>query len=166
MVDDRHHAAGRNQLGQKSDSALRSWPTEIRIESALEAGRRLGAQALGARGAANTEHVEVRRFEQDARRFVSDLAVEAAHDTGDTDWPLRIGDHERVARQRTSDVVERFDLFPWSRTANDDPVAFQARTVEGMLRLSPLDHHVVRHIDDVVDRPDASELQAAPEPPG
>ena len=50
--------------------------------------------------------------------------------------------------------------------ANDDAAAGQLRAVEGVERAPPDVHDVVRHVDDVRDRPHAREVEPAAEPLG
>ncbi len=83
---------------------------------------------------------------------VRHLALEAADDAGQRDGPALVGDHEHVGRQAPQLAVERAELLAVAAAADDDVVARDVVVVEGVQRLPQLEHHVVRDVDDVVDR--------------
>ena len=58
---------------------------------------------------ANAYRVEHGRFDGDFGGGVGDLTVRAAHDPSDSDRALGVGDYQRVGRQLSVDVVERFE---------------------------------------------------------
>ena len=63
-----------------------------------------------------------------------------------------------------SDAVERRDRLAFPRPAHHQLRARHAGEVERVARLARLDHHVVRQVDDVVDRPDAHLLEPVAQP--
>ena len=52
-------------------------------------------------------------------------------------------------------AVQRAQLLALLRSADDDPPAGEIRVVERMERIAEREHDVVRHVDDVGDRPHA-----------
>src|SRR5256885_5500604 len=73
---------------------------------------------------------------------------------------------EHVLVERALDVVERRDDFALLRAPYLDLGACQRRDVERVHRMAALDHHVVRHVDDGADWPDAGGLQPRRHPLG
>ena len=77
----------------------------------------------------------------------------AAHDPGDPEDRLRIGDEQRVGIELALDVIERLEALARPCQAHDDPPVVHGRGIEGVDRLAELQHHVVADVDDVADRP-------------
>ena len=96
---------------------------------------------------------------------VGDLRLLAAHDPGERD---------RRARRRRSRgprgvelalaAVERADLLARPRAADDDPALGERVEVERVERVAEREHDVVRHVDDVRDRPHPGAEQARLQP--
>ena len=74
--------------------------------------------ALG--GAVDAVRLEVRRLEQDGRGRLADLGLLAAHDPGERDGALGVGDHEVVGGERARDAVERRQLLARPGAPDDD----------------------------------------------
>ena len=108
-----------DQLGRE----LRSRPREVRIDALLPAVRALGAQTQPLGAAQDADGLEVRRLEQDARRRLGDLGLLAAHDPGESDRPLAVGDQQVGWIELALDAVERPDLLPLARAADEDAAA-------------------------------------------
>src|SRR5205085_10142945 len=87
----------------------------------------------------------------------------AAHDPGEPDGTLAVGDHEILDSQRALDAVERPYLLALPRTTGDEPAAKQVEVV-GVERAAEREHHVVGDVDDVRDRADAGVPQARLQP--
>ena len=102
--------------------------------------------------AQHRQRLEVRRLEHHRRRRVGDLGVLAAHHAGETDRPLGVGDHEVVGSELAACAVERDELLPGARAADDDPAAGERLSVVRVQRAAEREHHVVRDVDDVRDR--------------
>ena len=134
----------------------------IRVDAFLPARRRLRAQPQPARRAQHGERVEVGRLEEQVGRLRAHLALLTAHDPGDRHGVRRVGDHEVRGRQLALLPVERAHLLALLRAADDDPSFCEARDVERVQRRAQREHHVVRHVDDVGDRPHARCRAAAP----
>ena len=95
------------ELGRKLGRRLR----EVRVDALLPATRRLGAQAQPLGGAKDPDRLEVGGLEQELARLLVDLALERAHDPGDRNRPLGVGDHEVVLVERAHGAVERGHLL-------------------------------------------------------
>ena len=91
------------QLGREVGGRL----GEVRVDALLPAVRALGAEAQPLRGEVDAVRLEVRGLEQDGRRLVADLGLLAAHDPGERDRALGVGDHQVVGRELAVDAVER-----------------------------------------------------------
>ena len=117
----------------------------------LETQSSFGLHIQSGRGGAIVRAVEVRRLQQHIHRGVTDLGVGPAHDTGEADRLLRVGDHQCVAGQLAVFAVQRCQMLAFDGPANDDLVVHHGVEIEGMQWLADLEHHVVSDIDDVVD---------------
>ena len=137
---------------------------EVRVDPLLPAIRPGGAQRKSLRRAQDAERLEVRRFEEHLGRVVGDLAVRAAHDRGQRDRLLAVRDEEIVGLESPQSPVERAQLLAGVRATNDDASTGELRPVEGVQRAAPDVHHVVRHVDDVGDRPHLGEEEPRPQP--
>ena len=84
------------QLGEQARGAIGGARDAVRIDAALEAIRRLAAQAEALRGAAHAGRRELRALDQDVARGRADLGLGAAHHAGDRDRALGVGDHQVV----------------------------------------------------------------------
>ena len=116
------------------------------------------------RGAEDAERLEVRRLEQELARLGPHLALLAAHHAGDRDRPLGVRDREVVGRELAHLAVERPDPLADARPPDDDAAFGKPRPVEGVQRAAEGEHHVVRHVDDVRDRPHPGREQPRLEP--
>ena len=99
-----------------------------------------------------------------------DLAVEPAHDAGESDALGFVGDQQRAARQLVFLLVERGEFFAVGGIAHDDHRLGRAvrpreqMEVERVQRLAGLEHHVVCDIDDVIDAADADSFERVAQP--
>ncbi len=124
----------------------------MRVDALLPPVRALRAQAEALARAEEAVRLEVGRLEQHGPRGVADLGLLPAHDPGERDRPVRVGDQQVVLSQLTVDAVERAEPFARARPPHDDPSVVEGRVVEGVKRVAEREHHVVRHVDDVRDR--------------
>ncbi len=62
------------------------------------------------------------------------------------------------------DAVEGAQPLARPRAADDDPAAAERVEVERVQRVAEREHHVVRHVDDVRDRPHPRRVQPRPQP--
>ena len=152
--DEEFRRVVRGRLGQLGRHAL--LPARLRL--------RAHVQALAA--AHDAELLEVRRLEQDRHRLGRDLALLAAHDPCDRDGPLGVRDDEILVRESPLVPVERPDRLSVTRAADDDASLRQLRVVERVQRVTERQHHVVRDVDDVRDRPHPGAEEARLEPLG
>ena len=133
-------------------------PGQPRLLALLEPAARLGAQREPLGRPPDAHRVEDRRLDGDVRRRVADLRGRAAHDPGDADRAVAVGDQEHLVGELALDVVQRLEPLPRQRATHDDrgpPVGprMDGAGVERVDRLAELEHHVVRGVDDVRDRP-------------
>ena len=133
-------------------------------EALLVAGAGLGAQDELVRRRVDRRAVPVGDLEEHARRRLGDLGAVAAHDPGDRGGALVVGDEAVGGAERADLVVERDDLLTLLGAAHDESPTGDAVEVERVQRLPGQQHHVVRDVDDVVDRPLPRRRQARLEP--
>ena len=134
------------------------------VDALLPAVRGLAAQpeALGA--AQDADGLEVGGLEQDVRGRVGNLAVLAAHDPGDRERTLAVGDQEVGRVELAEDAVQGSDLLAGAGTPDDDASVAEAVGVEGVQRAAERVHDVVGHVDDVRDRAHSGRGQARLQP--
>ena len=149
------------QLGRENGGL----PCDVRIDALLPAVRRLAAQAEPLGRAQDADRLEVRRLEQDVRRRLGDLGLEAAHDAGDGHGAKRVRDEEVGGLERPLDAVQGDELLARLSPPDADAPSGQALRVEGVERAAEGDHDVVRDVDDVRDGPypRADEPRAQPQ---
>ena len=152
------------QLDEKLRRERRRLRGEIRIDALLPAIRALGPQLEPLRAPQQPERLEVGRLEQDLGRRVPHLGLLAAHDPGERDRALRVGDHEVALVELAVDAVERPELLAALCATHDDPVARERAAVEGVQRVAQRQHDVVRDVDDVGDGAHAGAREAGTKP--
>jgi hypothetical protein len=150
--------AGPARPGQRDDQ-LRGKPRrvlrEVGVYALFPPVGTVGPQAQPLRRLEDRDRLEVRGLEQDIVRLLRDLRLLAAHDPGDRDRALAVGDHEVALVQPAQLPVERPQLLTFVGPPHDDPAAGERREVERVQRVPETVHHVVRHVDDVGDGPHA-----------
>ena len=97
------------------------------------------------------------------RGRVADLGIQTAHHSGERERLGAIGDYEVVRFECALDVVEGLELAIRAGAAHDNPGLRYPVEIERMQRLSELDHHVVGHIDHVVERAHPAQFKAPPD---
>ena len=137
---------------------------KARVEALLEAVAGLAADAGVQLGAQDARAAEVGRLEHHVGGRLVDLGVDGPEHAGDDERPLDVGDHEHLAVERALDLVQGDDLLALLRPPHDERAAADLGGVEGVQGLAPAEHHVVRHVDDVADRPHAGVREARLEP--
>ncbi len=99
-VNDADSDSTAGPLRQQLRRAIRADTCEARLLALLEAQAGLAAQRVAESGAADRDRIEHGRLHDHRGRRVRHLAVCAAHDAGDADRAARVGDDQRVGRQR------------------------------------------------------------------
>ena len=155
---------GTGQLDDQLRRERRGRPREMRVDTLLPAVRALGAQPEALGGSEDRERLEVRRFEQDVRRPLADLGLLSAHDPGESDRPLGVGDEQIVRLEIPLDSVQRSQLLALVRAADDDLAAANRVVVEGVQGVAERQHHVIGDVDDVRDRAHPGREQARFQP--
>ena len=154
-------------LGEKLAGALSRRRDAVGIDPPFEAVTRLRAQPRPLRRAGDAHGVEVRGLDEHRRGGVGHLGVTAAHDPGEGLRPVvRVADDEILGGEGALDPVERRETLTVGREAHADPAPAEPVEIEGVQRLVALEQHVVRHVDDVRDRPHAREGEAPGHPRG
>src|SRR5207249_4974956 len=90
------------------------------VGTALEPVTGITCQSKLLRSLANVRRQEPRALEQNVGRRVVDLAVLAAHDTGQSDDTLGVGDHQHLAGQLMLTVVNCREALAFPGTTNND----------------------------------------------
>ena len=155
--------AGRDFL-QQSKRALQAADGVHRILRFFEAHGGVGAELEPRGSLADAGSIEIRAFEDDPRGGIGNRAVRAADDAGDGDRPAGIGNHEVRRIERVALLVQRLDRFAGTRGANDNLVALEFGGVEGVHGLRDFRQHVVRYVDNVIDRVQADGFEPLLQP--
>jgi hypothetical protein len=106
---------------------------------------------------------EMRGFQEHARGGVGDARVPAAHDAGQRNHAIGVGDHQEFRLERDFALVEQLHRLAGARAAHSDR-AFQLVGVEGVHRLAQLEHHVVADVHQRADRAQAGAAQLFHQP--
>ena len=147
--------AGRAPAGPAAMSAPRSKRCEASVcMPSARAARRI---ASGSQQAASSATTRVASWiSLDAPPMIP-----ASASAGSPPLPAITPTRAGSVRSLPSSVVSALAL---ARPAHDERPAGHAREVEGVARLAQLEHHVVREVDDVVDRAHAHELEPVAQP--
>ena len=143
MLDEQLDRAGereRDELGAEVQPESRARGALLRQPELL--GRSIDAARL-----------EARALERDARGARPDLGVGAAEDARDAERALLVGDDQDVRREQPVDTVECPQRLACPRATSHERLPLQLVRVVRVERLPELEHHVVRDVDGVVDRP-------------
>ena len=139
-------------LPQQVDEAGHGAVDAVGVTTPLEADRRLGAQSQPGGRLRHDDRVEPGHLEGDGRRGVADLGVRATHDAGDADGAiLGVADQQVVGDERALHPVEREHGLAGDGPPDAEASAAERVEVVGVVGLVELQHHVVRHVDHVVD---------------
>src|SRR6185369_6844325 len=167
-----HHSVGQLSAGRFEDqlgTTLAGPIADARIGAAFEAIARFAAEAELFAGATDISRQKISALDEYIDGLLVDLRVRAAHDTGQGDAFLFVGNQQHFARERAVLVVERLEFFLIGGATNDDGgliiLAFgDEMIVERMQRLADFEHDVVGDVDNVVDAADADLFQSGPQP--
>ena len=101
---------------------------------------------------------KVRRLEEDIPRGIGDARFKAAHDAGYRKRVALVRDQHEAGIEHGLAAVEQLQRLVGARMPHHD-VALQRIVVEGMHRLTQLQHHVVGHVHHRADRAHAGATQ-------
>jgi len=108
----------------------RSGAGYMRVDAFLPPVGALGAQRVPLGALQDPDRLEVRGLQEHRRRVLADLGLRAAHDPGERDRTLGVGDHEVGRIERAQVPVERPQLLAGACAAHDHDAALQrARAV-------------------------------------
>ena len=137
------------------------------IGAALEAVRRLGAQAQPLARRAHRLRLEPRALEHDALSSASETSESAPPMTPPIACARSASAMTSMSSaERALLAVERLDRLAGPRAADDDRRAAKPRQIERVHRMPELEQHVVGDVDDVADRTDAARRQPRLHPVG
>ncbi len=129
-------------------------------------------QTLRLHRAPDVDEVPCRRLEQDSLCRVGHFRLAAAHHAADRQRAGRVRHQNRERVEFAIRAVERGQVFARFGQTSDDRRRFalgafhQRVVIEGVQRLPHFEHHVIRDVHDVVDRPHARQPQTALHPIG
>ncbi len=125
--------------------------------------RSIGVQAQATAAADDRRRREVRRFQEHVAGGVGHLGVLPAHDAGQGDRTVGVGDHQEAIVQRRGAAVEQLQRFASAALAHADRTGEQV-AIEGVHRLAQLQHHVLGDVHQQRDRAHAAAAQALGQP--
>ena len=120
------------------------------VGAALVAVAGVGVDEMAARGGADGCWIEPGGFDEDVRRLGGDHGVIAAHDAGEGDRLLFVGDDEIVCDEGAGGAVEELQLFARAGVADDD-AAFDLVEVEDVVGMAHAEEDEVGDVDGVGD---------------
>ncbi len=148
-----------HQAGGVFDGSTR----QRRVDATLEAVARIGVQAQLAAAAHDRGRREVRRFQEYSGGGIGDARIEAAHQAGQADRAVSIGNHQEAVVQRSVTAIQQLQAFIGARTTHTDR-ALQGAQIVGVHRLAQLKHHVLGDIDQQRYRAHTTAAQALGHP--
>ena len=131
----------------------------LRIDSAFETERGIGAQPVAFGAFANPNRIEISALDEYVRRGFGHARIEPPEYAGDTHRFLRIADHQVFVREFTLHTVQSDERSTLGARADDHFAAFDLAGIECVQRLANLVQDEICNVDDVVVRiqPDRTE---------
>ena len=154
-------AAG--DLQDQRGGALQGALLQRRIDAALIAVRGVGVQAVAARPAGDRQRAEEGALQEQVAGLFGHRAGAAAHDTGQGQGAVVVGDQQGVVVQLQGLVVQALQGLAGLGPAHAN-AAGQFGQVKGVQRLAQFQQHIVGHVDDRVDGAHAGAAQALHHP--
>ena len=154
---------GAGQLLQQLHGALGGRGGHLRVHPALEALGGLRGQPVPASGAGDRDLLEVRRLDQHVPGLPGDLGLGSAHDPGQADGLVGVGDHQVLRVQLAVLPVEGLQGLPGAGPADVEGSGDLLGVVE-VQGLAQLQHDVVGDVHGQGDRADPSQAQAGGQP--
>ena len=122
----------------------------VEVGSALEAVGGVGVETVAAGGAADAGRVEPCGFDENVFGFGGDHGVPAAHDSGQREDFVVVGDDEVVGFEGAFGAVEEFEFFAFVGEADDD-AAVDLVEVEGVGGMAHAEEDEVGGVDGIGD---------------
>jgi len=107
----------------------------------FEPRRAFRAQSQPHRSLADGRRLERGGFQDHRLGIGADLAIRPAHDAGQRNRALAIGNHAIVRLQRARLTVQRRQCLALNRAAHPDEPAAHVPRIEGMKRIARFEHH-------------------------
>ncbi len=136
------------------------------MDSPRKAEGGFGVQLLGENRAAGIDKIPGSTLEQHVAGVIADFALLAAHHACQGQRAGGIANHDGEIIQLAFHPIQRFQLLALLCRAGDDGGWFPTRAlqqdivIEGMQRLTELEHDVIGGIHDAIDRAHARQAQA------
>ncbi len=124
----------------------------LRIDPTLEALRSFAPNPDRPSRTTDGDRIKDGRLEQDACRLLPDLTPGSPHHPGNRQSSLTVGDHQNLACKLTLYPIQGLESLFGAGTPHDNPL-FHQIGVKWMQRMTEFEHHVVRHIDHIGQRP-------------
>ena len=159
-IGDRTRLAARERH-QQLGRALQRRHLPLRVDPAFKAVRGVGVHAELARLAEQRGRRKKRRLKIDVAGGGGNRGVEPAHDAGQRERFLVVGNHQMLAGQRDLIAVEKAQFFARFGAPHDD-AAGEFIHIEGVHGLPQFQHHIVGYIDHHIE----AAHPAAPQPLG
>ncbi len=154
-------AAG--QVHYQAGGVLDRGARQGRVDAALEAVAGVGVQAQLAATAHDRGGREMRGLQEHGGGVVGDAGVEAAHQAGQRDRAIGVGDDQEAVVQRGIAAIEQLQRLTGARATHAD-AALQGAQVEGVHRLAQFQHHVLGDVHQQRHRTHAAAAQALGHP--
>ncbi|RMO19822.1 hypothetical protein ALQ47_05273 [Pseudomonas cichorii] len=135
---------------QQASSTLHGFTGKLPVHTTLVTVRGIGVQAIGTSLAGHRNGVEESTFQEDIASLGGNAAVLATHDASDGQGALVVGNDQGVGTQADFLTVEQDQFLALLGHAHTNP-AIDFGQIEGMQRLTQLQHDVVGDIDSCID---------------
>ena len=165
----RQHFPARKRHDERGRTRERAW-CERHVDASFEPIARIGGQSRRAACRARAWRVERANLQEDVGRGCGDFRGATAHHPGEPDRGDRIRDDGHFRGERSLHTIERHESFAGLCRANHERLLghlwlrIYRRQIVRVRGLSELVQHVVRHVDDVVDRTRTDRSQPVDEP--
>ncbi len=154
------------QLCDELDGAFQRKLRADGLHALDEAARRIGHVLELARGRADVAALEHGGLKEHRLGRIRDFGVQPAHDARDADAAFVVRNQQHVRRDGAILLVQRGDDLVFVGIPNDDVAAGDAGEVKRVHRVTVFHQHIVRNVDNVVDRAQADALEFLLHPGG
>ena len=126
--------------------------------------RAVGADPGAQPGAADAVSLEHGGLQEDRAGIGPHHRTLTAHDAGQDERLLGVGDEQIARRQGVRLAIQGGEGFAGSGRAHRDLLTSQVAQVKSMHRLAQFEHHIVGHIDEQTEGPDATGFEPGAHP--
>ncbi len=151
-VNDSAYGLFAGDFGVEFGESVQGGNDAFGVNGSLESVARFGEKSEFLPGSADGGVDEVGRFEEASGGGFTDFSRLAAHDSGEGDGVVGIGDDHVVGLEFVGCAVEGRELFSGFCLADDDSLTSEGIEIEGVERLPDFEHDIVGEVNEERDR--------------